>query len=438
MTPRRTDSIARWLLGIAAAAIPFETYVYLDVGFTLKIPQVCALVLVVIGTQSQRHKARHLEFALVLTAFLTAAALSLLPLAWSPGTGESLWGGRQTGLMSFYNLAFLVLIAFATALNAKDFRAWRALILGLLVGASLAVFVEFYRYYLFIQGKIPASDLWWLPSGIPRLTPRGMAANQFAATLLAAAGFGVFFLAAFRDRLSRAERLLFSGCIPVVLIGLLATFSRGPTLGFVLACTLGIAYFALWQPRAVFRILSVTTLVLGLLLVAGELAPLPFDPAEAVARRIGSALQLSRTRDASWAERLGFWENSLEAFASSPILGRGLSTNLTPHNVPLQVLSEAGVVGFATFALLSCFVVMSALLAIWKTDGGERHFLAGSLFVLAGYSLYLMVDIGLFQIQTWMYAGFIVGVAIHAPHGALAADAPPLPPALEGSGTDGR
>jgi (heptosyl)LPS beta-1,4-glucosyltransferase len=98
--------------------------------------------------------------------------------------------------------------------------------------------------------------------------------------------------------------------------------------------------------------------------------------------------------------RLGVWEDAWQLFLAHPIVGIGIGafdkvayempgTNADPdfhlkgwhaHNVPLHILTEAGILGFAAWVFL-WYTILRALAQAWRAGEAEQRMFSSAALV---------------------------------------------------------
>lgn len=179
--------------------------------------------------------------------------------------------------------------------------------------------------------------------------------------------------------------------------------SDAPTLAVGLAILVGAAVWA-W-PRSAPKALG---LAAALVVV--------FTPLLVLGVR---ASGLADGLPTSWAQRMGYWTFAVERISERPWTGWGVDASRTfsphiqlhPHNGPLQLWLELGVVGAALAALILALIFR-------RTSPGTRSLLAcGCAASAAVYVLFGSVSFGVWQ-EWWLALG-----ALTASFAALAAGA---------------
>jgi len=176
--------------------------------------------------------------------------------------------------------------------------------------------------------------------------------NDFA---LAIARVIFLVIAAAQNAPWRWARWSFGAAVPLCILGIISTFSRGGFLGLAG----GVLAFVLLQRRRLLTLSVASALVMIALLVI----PIPAEYYDRL-----STISASDQMDSSSAGRVHYWRVAIVMIRDNPF-GVGLKnyevnydkydfldgrygTNRAVHNTYLQVLTETGYLGLAIFALL--------------------------------------------------------------------------------------
>jgi O-antigen ligase len=241
----------------------------------------------------------------------------------------------------------------------------RKRLLGLLVAYVFGAYVSAFSTILVSRRQMGVAR---------RFAAEGFDANDLAGTLALALPMAWYLSTVHPKPL---VRWLCRAYVPVGLIGILLTGSRGGMLATMVAL--------LVIPLTMTR-LSMGRLVTAIiiLIVSGSLA-VAYIP-ETIVQRL--ATTSSDVQQANFGGRFKLWVAGSKAFARRPILGYGTSsfrTAITPylptkaqvaHNSYLSLLVENGIVGFLLYGLM-CFAVFRSVLDLPTV---ERRF---SLVLLA-------------------------------------------------------
>jgi O-antigen ligase len=221
----------------------------------------------------------------------------------------------------------------------------------------------------------------------------------------------------------RRWQQLFGACvIPVSLVALLASGSRGPVLGGSLGLVVLLVMLARTR-RAALRIAVFSAVVVASFALVTQLVP------SGAAHRSLSVVTGSRSGLASNG-RNQLWQAGWNTFVAHPLLGAGTGSFATeerqtvcpgpgcldkyPHNVLLETAAELGIGG----VVLMTIVLVSAgaiILRVRRLGGRNADFAAilFALFVSAATTAMLTGDItgdgGI-----WLQGGIALGVALAA------------------------
>jgi O-antigen ligase len=185
----------------------------------------------------------------------------------------------------------------------------------------------------------------------------------------------------------RIKLRLFAGSLSVILAA--QTGSRGPALAFVLANAI-IMFLSESRQEAARRVgyaVLVAASILTLTMIGLGVVP---SSIEGVGRIESLTSPGKLAEDENVLARFDYWGDALHLAATNPVAGVGLggfglslSSNpfavQYPHNLPLQILAEAGIVGFGLL-----------ILSLVRSFGSARRDSLMLLLVLQGllYSMY--------------------------------------------------
>jgi O-antigen ligase len=195
---------------------------------------------------------------------------------------------------------------------------------------------------------------------------------------------------------------LFNGAVwAIVGLANYLLLARMGLLVFVLA-TLGVCFLnaAHWRR---WIVLIGTAAAGAAIVVANNLRITTFVASTFLDRALNSGIDL----------RLRVWEEAWDMFRTHPITGIGLgtfdkiayqmpATEANPdfqmngwhaHNVPLHILTEAGVLGLAAWVFL-WYVIVRALVHAWRTGSREQHvYAAATLASVAAFQILSMTEV---------------------------------------------
>ena len=213
--------------------------------------------------------------------------------------------------------------------------------------------------------------------------------------------FAPFLLARFIGDQRRSVSLFNGAVWAVVGLANYLLLSRMGLLVFVLAtlgvCLLNAAHWRRWI------VLMGTAAAGAAIVIANNLRITAFVASTFLDRVLNSGIDL----------RLRVWEEAWAMFQAHPIAGIGLgtfdkiayqlpATRANPdfqmngwhaHNVPLHILTEAGVLGLAAWVFL-WYVIVRALVRAWRTGSREQSvYAAAALISVAAFQILSMTEV---------------------------------------------
>jgi len=324
---------------------------------------------------------------LPLLAFIGTAALSSL---FAVNRNVAIFGtyDRWEGLLTIVSYAVLFWLAMQMLSGEADARGliWSLLISGYFVGAVAILQSGFGLlgggYFLGAKGVTRADAT--------------LANPDFAGIFLA-----MLLPIAFAKLVSRrpaVTRVLAANLVVVLLLGLIATYTRaawiGAVVGVIIVLALRRGRIHVWP-----LVISASVVIVAFALVAGVAASAPAGArsgvGHAVLARIASITDLT---SGTQNERLGTWADTLRLIAGRPILGYGPdtfglvypqfeTTNKLgvlwdkPHQDALGIAASQGILGLLAYVwILAAFVG-----AFWK----GRH-LRGAVALFGGWVAYIV------------------------------------------------
>ena len=251
--------------------------------------------------------------------------------------------------------------------------------------------------------------------------------NALGAVLLGMTPFAVGRALTANNRLARMAWGLYS---LIIIANLMLTLSRGAWLGLFTA--LGLLMLLLlkhyellsvaglkswWSQRTILQ--RQLTSISGVLILVGMM--------------IASALLINsfsiRARRPELRTRL--WNSALEQFAEKPITGQGfytfgrdysLSISIPPeqshahaHSVPLNILAEMGLVGFAVFVVTVGWVVRLVWRRWSEVEGEDRLIWIMAIATLAGFGVQHLFDLPA-MMPIVALVGLLVLILVCAPY----------------------
>ncbi len=318
--------------------------------------------------------------------------------------GIVLAGGIQavTGLYEFYGgsgVEHLRILddthfrAFGTFGQPNPFGAFMGITLAMAIGAALGHLFEFWRVVL--HQPEPSDAL------MHRLSP---ALKWFP---------GLIF---------------YTGMAALILAALLASWSRGAWMGFVVA----VAVMAFFLPRSLLRSILLVT-------VLAPLAALGWSngwiPESITSRMVGFAEELTtitdvrgvELTDSNYAviERIAHWQSALDIARDYPWLGVGFDNYAAAyptyalmewqnplghaHNYYLNLLAETGIIGLSAYLFAWIAIVFLTIRQARRSYGLERGWCIGLLGVWTTIAVHSLVD-KLYVNNIFLHVGCLLGL----------------------------
>jgi putative inorganic carbon (hco3(-)) transporter len=146
-------------------------------------------------------------------------------------------------------------------------------------------------------------------------------------------------------------KLLLISIIPIILFGIIFTFSRGAYIAFLI----GMFYLGITKKRIILFFLIIFFISWQTLLP------------KAVVERVEMTSNQYGELEVSATDRIALWEIAIGMFEASPIIGNGYDSfhalgYSDTHNIYLKFLAELGILGLSSFLLL----LFAAFLIGWK------------------------------------------------------------------------
>lgn len=207
--------------------------------------------------------------------------------------------------------------------------------------------------------------------------------------------------------LSLGWRWFLAASLPIALVSLVLSTSRGATVGLVGAVAFGLLIHRRRPPLWIFGVIG-----------AGALAYLY------VTEMWGSrVIDLSNFSfftgqgqlDMSTRQRLVMYENAYRNYIANPLLGIGTQSNASyPHNIFLEVASELGTVGLSLFLLLGWQIYTKVRRLLQQQHNAILHIVAQLTAISLVYSLIIAQFSGNLQHQRplWLFVAVIWALPI--------------------------
>lgn len=234
----------------------------------------------------------------------------------------------------------------------------------------------------------------------------------------------IFFSWAMYRQSFGSRRLKYLVVFVLLMVAVFFTFSRAGYLG--IAAGMIILFLVGNRGKLRERFFKIVS---GALLIAFLLVLL-FTAYNMLFRRVGASLSALGDIieiDSSNRKRLIFWEMAVNMYKSSPIVGVGAgqfnlqienyvplqhrflavnNVHKTVHNTYLQILTESGLLGLATFIALFGYIVLTAL----RAKGSAPILRKGVKGALAGLVSLLMIGLthNMAMTEIWLIAGLVL------------------------------
>lgn len=399
-------------LGLGGFAAPIVALVGHDPFPARSVPLISfAWIMLAVAFAFRRGVGSSLRRAASAPLVLSTLALFALLLVRLPATTDSSYGNLKLQLFVIGDLAVLV-GGILLGRRSGDIELY--LLLTLFIDALSGILV----LRQLGTASSGATDRYGLPlQNVISLGVQGAEALMVATFLLV------------KGR-RRWHQLFAAAVIPVSLVALLASGSRGPVLGGSLGLLVLLVMLARSR-RAALRIVA-----LGVVVVASFVLVLQLVPSGAAHRSLSIVTGTKSGLASNGRDQL--WTAAWDTFSAHPLLGVGTGSFAThgrrivcpgpgcldryPHNVVLEMAAELGILG----AVLMIVVIVSAAVAILRVRslGGRRAEytpILFALFVAASTTAMLTGDVS-GDGGIWLQGGIALGIVLGAPpdrHGAV-------------------
>lgn len=308
---------------------------------------------------------------------------NLLSVLWSVGPDRTL--GRLLTYFQLAGLAYIIWDLYTTR------EAVRAGLQAYVLGAYVAIGSTIHNY---LSGIEP--EFYYLRYGAT-----GFNVNDLAYTL--ALGIPVaWYLATMSSDGTKVRQLQLVNYayLPLAVLAILLTASRGGLIATSLAF--------LFVLGSLTRLKPISRALLLVTLVGAMFALMPLIPQRSLARfaTIGASIA-----EADLSGRVAIWRQGATVFLEHPLLGVGSGTFRTvvesgkvAHSAFLNILVEAGMIGFGVFAVVVGIVAIQAI----RQPKWDSRFWLSILLVLA-----LAAAVSGWEIAkpTWLFMSLLVASA---------------------------
>lgn len=389
------------------------------------------LLLVWVVTRAASGRQLHLPLSKVqapVALFVSVVALSI-PGAIAPGNALA---------EVFKWVAVLLLISLCLDLFRRDNASW--LVSGIVLAGGVQAIVGLYEFF----GGSGVEHLRILDDTHFRAFGTFGQPNPFGAfmgiTLAMASGAALGYLFELRRAFRYRQGLrsvaplhvlgfaFYAAMAALILAGLLASWSRGAWMGFVVSA--GVMVF--FVPRSLIRSVLLVAILVPLAVLAWSNGWIP----ESISSRlVGFSEELVTVTDVrgveltdsnyAVTERIAHWQSALEMARDHPWLGVGFDNYEAvypayalmewqnplghAHNYYLNLLAETGIIGLGTY-LLAWVVVYALTIRQWRRSYGiERGWCVGLMGVWTYIAVHSLVD-KLYVNNMFLHIGCLLGL----------------------------
>lgn len=351
-----------------------------------------------------------IDITLALGAVLAATVAYRLVLR-----RERITWNRETCLVLVFAGVILIGLVYTPAHTYGTDKAFHFVSLTMLAFFTPLVFIKSSRsVWLFFLGWLGLATLMTIDA-LGRLSSGQRLSALNATTIATGRTIGVAIIillfAVLMGRVSRLWQILAAAGLGPMLLVIVGTGSRGPTLMLVAAVTLTFC-LTLAKPRRCVHSLLIIGLVGAAVLGVFASGLMPRSSIQ----RFGSLFN-QVDMDTSVQGRLLVMEVAWHLFTSSPIVGRGTGSvsafgagqeQVYPHNILLELAAETGLLGLGLF-LGVVEMVLWRLLASLSKESGQEPLLLTLLTMLVFTLLNAMVSGDLNDGRTmWLFAGIAI------------------------------
>lgn len=404
--------------------LPFERIPSFDIAsLTIRASQIVALALIVasLGLIVNYYRALPRLPKLLLPAFLSSYFISVL-----------LATDVKRAVMVFAFTCFVALVASAVAVTFKAEQLPR-LEKYLFIATAIVLAFGFYQY---LGNVLGLSSAW---TGLRDIYSKEIFGfPRIQSTALEPLYYGSFLLIPYcvllaknlhkNVKVSVAQNVLFV----LIIVQLLLTVSRGAIYGGIVATLILIVAFVLKRQAAPRRLLAVG----GLFILSGILAllltwiPLQITTSSKQAAKSTEKLIEQTSNLNSQDDRQRNRKLAIQAFKENPLLGIGsgnfnqyaigkypLYIEAAPvivNNEPLELLAEAGIIGFVLFVLFigwTYLIVATKYIRNTYTDSSLIYWVPALLVYAVALSIQYQTFSTLYVTHVWVVIGLLMALA---------------------------
>jgi len=386
------------------------TLASVNISFTFKASQFFAIIalLAFLVLKKQDCNKFSLKTYIPFILFIIAILPSLTSASISSISNES---NTIVGIRILFNYLLLQIICFSIAIGLNNKKLLKNNLILCLVSYLVVLFFGFFQQLGFYLGFYNPSLYLGFHSVFVdyygpflRISP-GTFANEFGEITQTVLIFLTSFLIFMKNDLSKKLKFVLKVSLILSLIALVINFTRASWIVYSLYL---ISIFFIVKPSLktkfkIFSLILISSLTFYFINLKTK-----FVLIISILERFN---EFSNYAGSSVEARLNSIQESLELFVINPIIGNGWGTNITAHNVPLQLLSETGIIGFISFYFLMFFLINKFLKLVKLTDDMFLKTTAISInFSLIGCLLFDLTNHGINHFVLWLTIG--LGLAL--------------------------
>ncbi|MFN4149953.1 MAG: O-antigen ligase family protein [Candidatus Sericytochromatia bacterium] len=379
----------------------FGTIASINIGFTLKASQLFSILALGNLFILKKISKENLIIFLPLIIFIS----SILPSFISPKVFSEFYEA-SSNLRFLFNLSFLYLISFVTLSYIDTKEKLKKSILTIFISYLLVLVFGIIQQIGFYTGVYNPIDYIGKHSlfvdfygPFLRISP-GTFANEFGEITQVILIFLSNFLIFMRKEISPLTKNFLKVSLLFSLIALVINFTRISWIVYLLYLPI-IFFVSKPKFKTVLKICGYICALFGILVyIQIKTNILTLIP---IVDRFAELSDLSQN---SAGTRLEYWKESYNLFIESPMVGNGFGSTLDTHNVPLELLSGSGLIGFLGFYSLMVFISYKFYIMYKKTN--DTFLKAISLSLFLGISSCIIFDFtnhGIFHFILWIIIG---------------------------------
>lgn len=339
------------------------TLLAIDIGFTLKLSQIFALILFpfsIIDFIDKFYKNSHKHYVPFIIFIL-----SILPSFTSENIFSDIYEVSNR-YRFFFNYLFLQIIFFVITIYINDKKKLKNSLIYILMSYILVLLFGFYQQIGFYLGFYNPLDYLGKHSlfvdfygPFLRISPATFA-NEFGEitqTILIFFTTYLFYYKKLKNSISKKidfKLILDYSFLGILLLTLFLNFTRASWIVYILFLIIG---FTFSKIKTNFRLLLISMLfilIIGIYIIDLETNFLSY------LLILDRFLELSDLSQSSASMRLLTWEESYNLFSKNIytiLFGNGWGSTIDTHNVPLELLSETGIIGFFGYLNLIFYLI---------------------------------------------------------------------------------